>query len=239
MKSAKKIGSGAQESINKALSSIGSVKPDMKDDSGLKEAVAPKKAPSFGEAFKAARAAGDKTFTFGGKSFTTKMAGEGAKRPVTASAPTKKVEAPKATAGVSASTRSFMSKLPTAPKAQSATPAKPAATNKPAASTPAKSQRPNSVVTGRERLSQFFSGIRAREKEIGEKAKTATDRTAERKRVAGQTGAAMLAERQRKISEAGKKQVRKVEGNKRYAKGGSIDGCAIRGKTRAPMKKGK
>lgn len=27
--------------------------------------------------------------------------------------------------------------------------------------------------------------------------------------------------------------------NKRYAKGGKIDGIAIRGKTRAPMKKGK
>lgn len=228
MKSAKKIGASAQETINKALSSIGSVKPDMKDDSGLKEAVAPKNDLTFKEAFKANRMAGNKTFTWGGKSFSTKMAGEDAKRPVTASAPAKK---PEVTKPAPVATR-------TSSSAASA-PSKPAATNKPAASTPAKSQRPNSVVTGRERLSQFFSGVRARDKEIGEKAKTATDRTAERKRVAGQTGAAMLAERQRKISEAGKKQVRKVEGNKRYAKGGSIDGCAIRGKTRAPMKKGK
>ena len=57
----------------------------------VSKAEEPKK-QSFGQAFAAARKAGDKTFMFGGKKYTTEMKGE-AKKP--AAAP--KVEPPKAT----------------------------------------------------------------------------------------------------------------------------------------------
>lgn len=89
MASAKKIGRGVEESVGKALANISAStpKPDMKgSDTELKSAVAPKKAETFAEAFKANRVAGNKTFTWGGKSYTTKMAGEGPKRSGTAPA---------------------------------------------------------------------------------------------------------------------------------------------------------
>ena len=51
--------------------------PEMGEDTGMseKEPEAPKPS-TFKEAFAAARKAGDKTFTFDGKKFTTEMAGE-------------------------------------------------------------------------------------------------------------------------------------------------------------------
>ena len=55
---------------------------------------------SFGSAFRAAREAGDKTFTFGGKSYTTKMAGEGmpTRKAIKAAAPAARSTEPAAPA---------------------------------------------------------------------------------------------------------------------------------------------
>jgi len=66
--------------------------PVMGEDTGMSEKEPETLKPStFKEAFAAARKAGDKTFMFGGKKFTTEMAGE--KKAVPAAS---KAEAPKA-----------------------------------------------------------------------------------------------------------------------------------------------
>ena len=201
--SSKKIGKMVTADVDKALANISAStpKPDMKDDT-LAKATAPKKAPSFGEAFKAARAAGDKTFSWAGKSYTTNVAGEGAKRPATASAPAKKPETPKA-ADVSASTRSFMSKLSLAPKAETRTATKPRTSK-------------DRSAEARERMGKFFSSLNPYNQADAK----------------GKAGKPLIL-----TGEAARKANKGTVGG--YAKGGKIDGCAIRGKTRAPMKKGK
>ena len=92
--STKKIVRGIDKSLNKAVSEINAStpKPDMKDDGAeLKAAVAPKKAQTFSEAFREARAKAVKEgrdpskeiFTWGGEKKVARLAGEGAKRPAT------------------------------------------------------------------------------------------------------------------------------------------------------------
>lgn len=167
--SAKKIGRNASEEVNKALEGISAStpKPDMSaDTAGLKAAVAPKKAQSFGEAFRAARMSGDKTFTYGGKSFTTQLKEEVKKPAVQPS----RAPATKDLTGINKPTGGYSSAAGEATReANRADMRKKAA----AARKPTLKER-------------FQSGTMFKK-----------------------------------------------------AKGGSIDGCAIRGKTRAPMKKGK
>jgi hypothetical protein len=204
--SSKKIGRNVGESI-KGLESIKTPTPDMKADDTLKAATAPKKAPSFGEAFKAARASGDKSFTWAGKSYTTKMAGEGAKR----STPTRsgtgsaaKTEAPKAKSDVSGATRSFVAKTPLAPKAEAAKPQQ------------QKPKRDNTAAGRRERMGKFLSALNPYNQ----------------KDAKGPSGKPILL-----TGDAARKANKGTIGG--YAKGGKVDGIAIRGKTRAPLKKGK
>lgn len=166
--SSKKIGRRAMEATQTGIDDILKSAPAMlqsdgKAEAALKAAVAPKKAQSFSEAFKAARAdkGAGKTFTWGGKSYSTNMAGEGAKKPTRS--------------GTGSST----------PKAAAPTTNTRAATE--LSRTAARSQK-NIRENRAENQADF------------------------RKRMQEKRG---------------------------YAKGGSIDGCAIRGKTRAPMKKGK
>ena len=244
MASAKKIGRGVEESVGKALSNIGSMKPDMKGgDTELKSAVAPKKAPSFAEAFKTARSSGDKSFTWAGKSYTTKMAGEGPKRSGTAPAkPAATAAKPAAKADVSATTRSFVSKLATKP---ATAPAKPVTPTKPADKTRTSKDR---SAEARKRMGAALSAINpfravARGIDSALTAGTGTSkpaatakpdatksvRLANLKRAAEAPGASRFAkDRYNAAKETGM-----------YRKGGKIDGAAIRGKTRAPLKKGK
>lgn len=76
---------GATETLRTAAERMGASKPESRTSG------APK---NFGQAFAAARKAGDKTFMFNGKKYTTELKEEAAKKP----APTKpKAEPPKAT----------------------------------------------------------------------------------------------------------------------------------------------
>ncbi len=226
MASSKKIGRSVEESVGKALSNIGSMKPDMKGgDTELKSAVAPKKAPSFAEAFRAARkdpeAMKRGTFTWGGKSYTTKMAGESPKRSGTAPAkPAVTAAKPAAKADVSASTRRFMSNLPMAPKA---------AANKPAATTPAKPAAKADVSAA---TRSFVSKLPTKPAATtpakpAVKTRTSKDRSAEAlgrmgKPAAKSSGRPLLLTGD-SAREANRKQ-RTIGGK---AKGGKIDGIAI------------
>jgi hypothetical protein len=70
---------GDVESTNKSVREA-IAKPEMDDSSASGQYSSPKSqalsesSGSFGDAFKAARSAGDKTFTWGGKSYTTDIA---------------------------------------------------------------------------------------------------------------------------------------------------------------------
>lgn len=197
--SSKKIGKMVGADVNKALANINAStpKPDMKGgDTELKAAVAPKKAPTFGEAFKAARASGDKTFTFGGKSYTTKMAGDGASKP-----------APKAAAPSASptNTRAQMELRRTAARSQAAI----------------REKRAENQADFRKRMQAKRSG-----------ASTTSGSPVNAGRSEG------FLSRFGK-SDTGKSFTERQKEKYGYKKGGSVDGCAIRGKTRAPMKKGK
>lgn len=79
-------------------SAPGMIQSDGKAEAELKAATAPKKAQSFSEAFRAARnsSGAGKTFTWLGKSYSTNMAGEGAKKTTgrSGTAPASKASAP-------------------------------------------------------------------------------------------------------------------------------------------------
>lgn len=221
--STKKIVRGVGESI-KGLEDIKTPMPEMKDAGAeLKAAVAPKNDLSFAEKFKANRMAGNKTFTYNGKTYTTKMAGEG-------TAPARR---PAAAKPATAPTSATPAKPATAPR--SATPAKPAATTaapaRVAPKTPPK--RDNTAAGRRERMGKVFASLNpfrdtsAREKEIAKAASKPRDYAADRARMKAEK----LAEKAARRKELGIREPK-------MAKGGSIDGAAIRGKTRA-MKKGK
>jgi len=197
MASSKQIQRSVSTDVNKALSNIGSMKPDMKGgDTELKSAVAPKKAPSFGEAFKAARASGDKNFTWGGKSYSTKMAGEGPKRSTPASTSTKKAETP------TTNTRAQVEMRRTAARSQAAI----------------REQRAENQADFRKRT-QAKQGTKSNGPVNAGRSEGFLSRFGR-----SDTGKSFTERQQKKYG---------------YAKGGSVDGCAIRGKTRAPMKKGK
>ena len=218
MPSAKKIGRMVTADVDKALANIGSTKPEMKDDGAeLKAAVAPKKAPTFAEAFKAARAekGSGKTFTWGGKSYSTNMAGEGAKK------------AAPVTRRPAVAQQNNTSKNTAPPPPPPPSPPPPAAQRRNPPAAPQQKARPKDTVrTGRDILGDFFD-TSAREKEIARGASKPRDYTADRARIK----AANLAEKAARRKALG---IREPG----MAKGGKIDGCAVRGKTRA-MRKGK
>ena len=123
--SEKKVGRMVTADVDKALANIGAStsKPEMKDTGAeLKAATAGKNDLSFAERFKANRMAGNKTFTYNGKTYTTKMAGEGTaptRRPTAA-----KPETPKP-ADVSESTKRFVKNLSLKPKPEAPAASKP------------------------------------------------------------------------------------------------------------------
>jgi len=228
-------------------------KLDMKGgDEELKAATAPKKAQTFGEAFKAARAAGEKTFSWAGKpgtTFTTKTAGEGAKRSVSTGrsgtgsstaaksstpAPASKASAPvKAAApSVSANTSKFLSKLPLMPsKSTSATPAsKPTKTEAPkpkgrvgiASATKLAAPKPNIPA----------ANLGPKKVDWSKANKPSANAPVKRAEPPKPKPGSLLLKRDEPKKDTVKFPLKR-------AKGGSIDGIAQRGKTRAPLKKGK
>lgn len=236
--STKKIVRGIDESLNKAVSEINAStpKPDMKDDGAeLKAAVAPKNDLSFAEAFKANRMAGNKTFTWKGKSYNTKMAGEGASRSEATRRPATETPKPAAKSGVKPETEKFVNNLRSAmylngknvafisdkvkpSKRSDYTPVwslKSKSDAKPAASTAkAEPKRDNTAAGRRERMGKFLSSLNPYNQADAK----------------GKSSRPLLL-----TGEAARKANKGTIGG--YAKGGKIDGCAVRGKTRAMRKK--
>lgn len=221
--SSKKIGKMVTADVDKALANISAStpKPEMKDDT-IAKATAPQKAQTFGEAFKAARAAalsgGPKTFTWGGKSYGTQLASE-VKKPA-AAAPAKPAASTPTT-----NTRASTEMARTAARSQAAIREKRAENQadfrkrmqgKTATAPKAEAKRDNTAAGRRERMGKFFSSLNPYNQADAK----------------GKAGKPLIL-----TGEAARKANKGTIGGK--AKGGSIDGCAIRGKTRAPMKKGK
>ena len=200
------IGSNVQSDVSKSLSDIigGAKRPDMSGgDDELKAAVAPKKAPTFNEAFREARAAGKKTFTWWGGTYGTQLAGEG-KRPTPKPATQ---SAPKATP----KSKDFMSDYWTNQYSKD------------------KAQRSTDAAKTYPKAAPKTGDVSAATK--AKLAKTPILPTKSSPKASAKNG----------FKPGPFSNLPKDDTAKRYgfAKGGSIDGCAIRGKTRAPLKKGK
>lgn len=205
MISSNRLGRRVSKDVDKALANIGASTPmpDMKDDGAeLKAAVAPKKAMTFAEAFRAARkdpeAMKRGTFTYGGKSFSTKMAGEGGKK------------AAPVTRRTTQQTNTSTNAAPPPPPPPSPPPPPPA--NKP---------KPK---TQGDTYSSGVGGARSA-------AAVAARKSGKVKGILDSAFGHWVSQTDRNFQERQKKKYGK-------AAGGKIDGCAIRGKTRA-MRKGK
>lgn len=256
--SSKKVGKMVTADVDKALANIGSMRPDMKADATVSAAAAPSRDLSFAERFKyarmAAKAAGldpsKQTFTHNGKTYTTRMAGEGTSKPASSSSSGRSGTG---SSGVSAATSNFFKKLPTVgstvsgmrgnppatPAASRANPYAPATTGKDALT--ANIERRNKLVAPKKEPGYFermTTNIAARNRDAmakrveAQKAKDIAERGAKAKRDAEAKKRAAAFKKANTGWEFGAKLPGK-------AKGGKIDGCAIRGKTRAPIKKGK
>lgn len=273
----KKFGRKVAADVDKAVSDIikSAPKPEVKDDGAeLKAAVAPKKAETFAEAFRRNRAekGAGQTFTWNGKSFTTNMAGEGAKRPVAGRAsamPTRRANAtPSGSKSQTTTTSVSTPKAKEAPKvnidnrfiSRSGTaPLRAKVEEKPAPrpSDKSQSQRYNA------RAAELTREANA--ERMAEKAKGSAGARARFKNMFGfgSDAAERAAKNYARMAEGAGRQERAIaakpkspplllvgeearEANRRdgtiggMAKGGkvrSIDGCAVRGKTRAMRKK--
>lgn len=240
MISSKKLGRMVTADVDKALANIGAStpKPEMKGDGAeLKAAVAPKNDLSFAEAFKANRMAGNKTFTWKGKSYNTKMAGEGASR----SGATRRSAA--GTPATPANVANNQSNTP--PVGSRQNPVKPdtkediQVTAKPRTS----KDRSAEARTRFGKVVESVNPFRAIAKGI-DYALTPSSRTANRTSERPAPNKAQRLEGLRRAAEApgasrfAKDRYKAAQETGMYRKGGKIDGCAVRGKTRA-MKKGK
>ena len=263
--SSKKIGRMVGADVDKALADIGASapKPDMKADDELKKATGPSRNLTRGEAFKLARMKAKlegkdpskQVFEYEGKKYHTRLAGEGASR----SAPSKPA------ASTAAKPAATVNKPAASTAAKpAATTNKPAATtNKPAATTNrtpptanSQSQRFNARAAELSREAQQEAraekakgsvGARARLKNLFGFGSAAAERAAK-----SYTRAAEGAARQERAIASKPKsrsllltgdEARKANAKARFesgtlfrAKGGKIDGCAVRGKTRAGRK---
>lgn len=214
--SEKKIGRMVTADVDKALANIGesTPKPDMKADDELKKAAGPSRDLTRGEAFRLARMkaklAGEDpskaTFTWGGKTYNTRMAGEGAKA---TSKPTAPKDTPPKPADVSESTKRFVKNLPLKPKPET-----------PAASKPKPKTQGDTYSSG-------VGGARsAAAQEARKSGKSPGLLDSAFGKWVHKTNVAFQERQKKKYGKAAGGSVR------------SIDGCAVRGKTRA-MKKGK
>jgi hypothetical protein len=210
---------GLDKGLDEAVSKIGAKTKQGMSDAG-----------SFGSAFKAARSSGDKTFTWHGKSFTTDTAS--GKRAAPA-APTKRA-APAAKAptsgqkGFGGKAPSFMDK----PASRSAGPMKAgfkSAMGPSASSDFSKARVPSSLnpanksAPAKKRPLFGEDGIIAGYDSPATAAKKAAEGKAKAK--AGNPFYKSYLDKPGGMKKGGSV--------KKFAKGGSIDGCAIRGKTKA------
>lgn len=226
---------------------------DVKGPSRLRESK-PAAGGSFGSAFAAARKAGDKTFTWRGKSFTTEMAGE-------------KKAAPARSPAAAAATRSAPGKAPASTaKAAAATPPPKTASASTAKAAPAKSPglyekdasgswKDNSPAARRTRTGDALtlgltallrnSGSGKNDRPNAYSGMTNYYRNKEKKEAEAKAAARKDDRLARELMSSGRKPEApsmlrasaKGGAIKKYAKGGSIDGCAVRGKTKAMRKK--
>lgn len=215
--SSKKIGKMVSADVDKALANISAStpKPDMKADDTVKKAAAPSRGMTFAERFKyermAAKAAGldpnKQTFTYNGKSYSTRMAGEGGSKPAA------KSTTPKSSASSSPVGDFYLNKYPkikgnaanirgVSAAESAAAQAKAGRSNVPAGKSSSAGPRDNSAAGRRARMGKVFSALNP-------------------------------------FGYADNEKFAASQKAKGYKKGGSVDGIAIRGKTRAPMKKGK
>ena len=199
----------------------------------------PKTGSSFREAFATARKAGDKTFTWNGKSFTTQVKGEGAP----------KVSRPAATASRRAPTATASRPAP-ATKATTPAPAVKATTPTPTPTPAAKAKDPFAKDKTGNYVDTSSAGSRARLAArfgiSGGKPSGAYGSLVEiaRKKDEEKAAKAKAEEANRKakvpVTRLGADPYgfNKAKGGsvKGYAKGGKIDGCAVRGKTKAGRK---
>jgi hypothetical protein len=180
-------------------------------------APAASKGQSFGAAFAAARKAGDKTFSWKGKSFTTQMAGEKKSSPASAPATKTKDYAPKG--GFKGSAPSSMVGK-SAPSMLKKSPGK----NSSDYTGPVKSKGNSSdyvPMSSRGPQSGFPSAAKPAAK--------SAPKPAAKDQWSGAKAAPMLTKMPPKNSSD-------YKGAARKAKGGSIDGCATKGKTKAGRK---
>lgn len=241
--SSKKIGKMVGADVGKALANISATtKPDMKGgDEEFKKATGPSRDLTRGEAFKLARMkaklAGEDpskaTFTWGGKTYHTRMAGEGGSK-----AATPKASAPKAAT----------------PKASSSSVVGDYYRNQFAKD---KVSGDASKIKGVSAAESAAAQAKAGKSNVASKPPERSDGTISRINAGWAANKENFAKRQEKkygpSSSKGdgmfsginaawartKDKFTKAQKAKGYAKGGSVDGIAIRGKTRAPMKKGK
>lgn len=230
--SSKKISKMVDTDVDKALANIGANTPklDMKADDTVKSAAAPSRDMTRGEAFRyarmAAKAAGldpsKQTFEYKGKTYNTRMAGEGVKRPA----------APAAGRSGTGSSAPAASR-PSAPAAfkmdarflGAKTTAAPAPAKKDAFTARLESKgAPKPQPTRAERMA-------------AERAKNVAAYQAKKKAEADKERAAK-AKREGELKRGFRAATQGSAPFRAMAKGGKIDGCAVRGKTRA-MKKGK
>jgi len=257
--SSKKLGRTVTADVDKALANIGAStpKPDMKGgDEEFKKATGPSRDLTRGEAFKLARMkaklAGEDpskaTFTWGGKTYNTRMAGEGASR----SAPARRsaAETPKTAAksGLKPETEKFLNNLRPAmyinrkDKAYISDKVTPNPKNKsdyiPVSSLKSQSDKPAALAakprTSKERSAEARGRVVNAVKGFFGASDESRARYAAQQKKAAETRAArkpllLTGEEARKANKG-------TIGGMR--KGGKIDGCAVRGKTRA-MRKGK
>jgi hypothetical protein len=276
--SSKKIGKMVDTDVDKALANIGANAPklDMKADDTVKSAAAPSRDMTRGEAFRyarmAAKAAGldpsKQTFEYKGKTYNTRMAGEGVKRPAAPAAgrsstgsstatrtPTATATPPKS--DVSGRTKEFFKNLPT--MRASSTGRSGTGTSAPAANrTPPAGFKADARFLGAKiapppppkKKDDFTSRLESKgapksqptraERMAAERAKNVAAYQAKKKAEADKERADK-AKREGELKRgfrAATQGRNPLESVAKKAAGGKIDGCAVRGKTRA-MKKGK
>ncbi len=206
----------SSKGLDEAVSKIGAKTKQGLSDSG-----------NFSSAFKTARAAGDKTFTWRGTSYTTKMGSDKS----TASAP--KPTAKREVAG-STSTKGFGKSEP--PKFMD----KPAATRSNAVSRPASSGLSSAQYTAAVKSGVIPSNASAEDRAnlrgtiaATRAAKVSSSQNTPKTKPMSTVDAETAAFRRKNMNPYARDNMKKGGSVKKYAKGGSIDGCAVRGKTKA------
>lgn len=176
-------------------------------------------AGSFGSAFKAARSSGDKTFTWRGTSYTTKTAGDKPSAPIkraaptaskpAAAAPAKRTEAPRSAGPMKSGFKSAMGPSASSDFSNAKVPSRLNPANKSAAPKKRPLFGEDGIIAG------YDSPATIAKKRAEGEAKAKAGNPFYKSYLTKPGG------------------MKKGGATKKFAKGGSIDGCAVRGKTKA------